>query len=98
MGRLQWKVAVLIICRPIPGPEGAFWRCRVSKISRSKVRNNQSSLPTTDPSQGKNSLAPMRAAIKALRTRLGPDHPIFVVHIDQAANDFNTLFDANAIR
>ena len=44
-------------------------------------------------SQGKNSLAPMRAAIGALRTRLGPDRPIFVTHVDQAANDFNTLFD-----
>jgi AraC-like DNA-binding protein len=44
-------------------------------------------------SQGKNSLAPMRAAIMALRARIGPDRPIFVVHIDQAANDFNTLFD-----
>jgi hypothetical protein len=44
-------------------------------------------------SQGKNSLAPMRAAIKALRARIGPDRAILVVHIDQAANDFNTLFD-----
>jgi SAM dependent carboxyl methyltransferase len=44
-------------------------------------------------SQGKNSLAPMRAAIKALRARLGPDRPILVTHIDQAANDFNTLFE-----
>jgi S-adenosylmethionine-dependent carboxyl methyltransferase len=44
-------------------------------------------------SQGKNSLAPMRAAIKALRSRVGPVRPISVVHIDQAANDFNTLFD-----
>ena len=43
-------------------------------------------------SQGKNSLAPMRASIKILRARLGPDRPIVVVHIDQAANDFNTLF------
>jgi hypothetical protein len=43
-------------------------------------------------SQGKNSLAPMRLAIKALRVRVGPDRPIVVVHIDQAANDFNTLF------
>jgi hypothetical protein len=43
-------------------------------------------------SQGKNSLAPMRAAIKALRTRVGPARPILVVHIDQAANDFNALF------
>lgn len=44
-------------------------------------------------SQGKNSLAPMRTAIGALRARLGPDRPISVVHVDQAANDFNTLFD-----
>jgi hypothetical protein len=44
-------------------------------------------------SQGKNSLAPMRAAIKILRARLGPDRPIVVAHIDQAANDFNSLFD-----
>ena len=44
-------------------------------------------------SQGKNSLAPMRAAIQALRKRIGPDRPICVVHIDQATNDFNTLFD-----
>ena len=44
-------------------------------------------------SQGKNSLTPMRTAIKALRKRLGSDRPISVVHVDQAANDFNTLFD-----
>ena len=44
-------------------------------------------------SQGKNSLAPMRVAIKELRARVGPDRPISVVHVDQAANDFNTLFD-----
>ncbi len=43
-------------------------------------------------SQGKNSLAPMRAAIRTLRARVGPSRPILVVHIDQAANDFNTLF------
>lgn len=44
-------------------------------------------------SQGKNSLTPMRMAIRGLRTRIGPDRPICVVHVDQAANDFNTLFD-----
>jgi hypothetical protein len=44
-------------------------------------------------SQGKNSLVPMRVAIAALRTRLGPNRPISVVHVDQAANDSNTLFD-----
>src|ERR1700761_804055 len=44
-------------------------------------------------SQGKNSLAPMRVVIEALRTRVGRDRLISVVHVDQAANDFNTLFD-----
>jgi long-chain acyl-CoA synthetase len=44
-------------------------------------------------SQGKNSLAPMRTAIRTLRARLKPDRPICVVHVDQPANDFNTLFD-----
>lgn len=43
-------------------------------------------------SQGKNSLLPIRTAIKVLRSRVGPARPISVVHIDQAANDFNTLF------
>lgn len=58
-------------------------------------------LPGTDPiviadygsSQGKNSLGPMRSAIRCLRARIGSERPIFVVHVDQHANDFNTLFD-----
>jgi hypothetical protein len=44
-------------------------------------------------SQGRNSLTPIRAAIAALRTRLGPHRPICVVHVDVAENDFSTLFD-----
>jgi SAM dependent carboxyl methyltransferase len=44
-------------------------------------------------SQGKNSLVPMCAAIRGLRTRVGPNRAIFVTHVDQAANDFNTLFE-----
>ena len=44
-------------------------------------------------SQGKNSLAPMRAAIATLRTRIGPNRPIIVFHTDQQGNDFNTLFE-----
>ena len=43
-------------------------------------------------SQGKNSLAPMRSAVRCLRTRVGSGRPIAVVHVDQHANDFNTLF------
>jgi SAM dependent carboxyl methyltransferase len=43
-------------------------------------------------SQGKNSMTPMRLALKGVRTRLGPDRPVLIVHVDQAANDFNTLF------
>jgi hypothetical protein len=44
-------------------------------------------------SQGKNSLAPVGLAIKTLRSRLGPDRPIFIHHIDQPSNDFNSLFE-----
>jgi len=44
-------------------------------------------------SQGKNSLVPMRTAIRTLRSRLGPKHPVLVYHIDQPSNDFNTLFE-----
>jgi hypothetical protein len=44
-------------------------------------------------SQGKNSLAPLRIAIENLRPRLGPNRPISVFHVDQPANDFNTLFE-----
>jgi SAM dependent carboxyl methyltransferase len=44
-------------------------------------------------SQGKNSQAPMRAAVGSLRPRLAPAHPIFVYHIDQPSNDFNSLFE-----
>lgn len=44
-------------------------------------------------SQGKNSLAPVRAAIRKLRPRLSLDRPILVFHIDQPSNDFNTLFN-----
>jgi hypothetical protein len=44
-------------------------------------------------SQGKNSLSPMRVAIQCLRTRVGNERSIMVVHVDQHENDFNTLFD-----
>jgi hypothetical protein len=43
-------------------------------------------------SQGGNSLAPMRVAIKSLRQGAGPDRPICVVHNDQPGNDFASLF------
>jgi hypothetical protein len=43
-------------------------------------------------SQGKNSLAPIRVAIRCLRTRVGNERALMVIHVDQHANDFNTLF------
>jgi hypothetical protein len=43
-------------------------------------------------SEGRNSLAAMRLAIETLRRRIGLERPIFVFHIDQPANDFNSLF------
>jgi len=47
-------------------------------------------------SQGKNSQAPIRTAIRSLRPRLAPAHPIFVYHVDQPSNDFNSLFEVLA--
>jgi hypothetical protein len=44
-------------------------------------------------SQGKNSLAPMQIAIRNLRQRISPNRPIFVFHVDQASNDFNSSFE-----
>jgi hypothetical protein len=43
-------------------------------------------------SQGKNSLAPMRAAIQPLRARVGRERPIVVCHTDLPSNDFGELF------
>jgi hypothetical protein len=43
-------------------------------------------------SQGRNSLAPMRAAIRILRARAGTERPICTYHVDLPANDFNSLF------
>ncbi|MGH6903862.1 MAG: SAM-dependent methyltransferase, partial [Geminicoccaceae bacterium] len=43
-------------------------------------------------SQGHNSLAPIAAAISALRERLGPGRAISVVHTDLPDNDFGALF------
>lgn len=44
-------------------------------------------------SQGKNSLAPIGMAIRNVRARVGPNHPVCVFHIDQRSNDFNSLFE-----
>ena len=43
-------------------------------------------------SQGRNSMAPMAAAIDVLRPRIGPDRPITVSHVDLPSNDFASLF------
>ena len=44
-------------------------------------------------SQGRNSMIPMRVAIRDLRKRIGPSRPVLVFHIDQPSNDFNSLFE-----
>jgi hypothetical protein len=44
-------------------------------------------------SQGKNSQEPIGAAIRSMRPRLARAHPIFVYHVDQPSNDFNSLFE-----
>lgn len=43
-------------------------------------------------SQGRNSMAPIRRAIAALRARAGSDRPVQVFHTDLPTNDFTSLF------
>jgi len=43
-------------------------------------------------SQGRNSMAPMRAAIEAVRARCGAGKPALVFHTDLPSNDFTSLF------
>lgn len=43
-------------------------------------------------SEGRNSLAPLTAAISVLRGRIGPERAISVVHTDLPGNDFSALF------
>ncbi len=47
-------------------------------------------------SQGRNSLAPLGAAIGVLRERAGADRPLSVVHTDLPGNDFSALFQTIA--
>jgi SAM dependent carboxyl methyltransferase len=44
-------------------------------------------------SEGGNSLTPLRAAIRVLRERFGPERAITAIHIDLPANDFSSLFE-----
>src|SRR5678815_4091570 len=43
-------------------------------------------------SEGRNSIAPLAAAIGALRARVGPEHAISIVHTDLPESDFSALF------
>jgi hypothetical protein len=47
-------------------------------------------------SQGKNSLAPITVAVETLRRRVPRDRPVLIFHVDQPANDFNSLFEVLA--
>jgi len=47
-------------------------------------------------SEGQNSLAPMTAAIGAIRERVGTERSIFIFHIDVPGNDFTALFETLA--
>jgi SAM dependent carboxyl methyltransferase len=69
----------------IPMLEEAAWRVALESSDRPIVIADYGS------SDGKNSLAPMRAAIKVLRERIGRERPIIVCHTDLPGNDFSTL-------
>ena len=71
----------------LPYLEKAAQSCTLSPGSNAIVIADYGS------SQGKNSLSPMHVAIRCLRTRVGNERCLMVVHVDQHANDFNALFD-----
>jgi hypothetical protein len=71
----------------LPYLEKAAQSCTLSPGSNAIVIADYGS------SQGKNSLSPMHVAIRSLRTRVGNERCLMVVHVDQHANDFNALFD-----
>ena len=79
----------------IPAGGGNLALPYLEKAARSctSARNDPIVIADYGSSQGKNSLAPMRAAIRCLRSRVGNERAVMVVHVDQHANDFNTLFD-----
>jgi hypothetical protein len=76
---------------------GAALALPLFERAASNVELDGSDLPVViadyGSSQGKNSLAPIQAAIRILRHRLGPHRSISVYHIDQPSNDFRTLFE-----
>jgi hypothetical protein len=60
------------------------------------VRNENLVIADYGSSQGRNSMAPMRTAISALRAKSGPDRLVQVIHTDLPSNDFSSLFQAIA--
>ena len=80
----------------IPAGGGSLALPYLEKAARSCVLSPGSNaivIVDYGSSQGKNSLSPMHAAIRCLRARIGNERSVMVVHVDQHANDFNTLFD-----
>ncbi len=78
-------------------PGGAALAIPLLEKAVSKIELDQNDPPIViadyGSSQGKNSLVPVQVAIRGLRQRVGPNRPISVFHIDQASNDFNSLFE-----
>src|SRR4051794_15726167 len=48
-------------------------------------------------SEGRNSMAPMSAAIRTLRMRIGSERAVSVFHTDLPENDFAALFQTLAV-
>jgi SAM dependent carboxyl methyltransferase len=83
----------------LPARGGAFAVPHLEDAARAvRLANTSDPIVLADygSSQGRNSFAPMRVAIAALRERVGAERPILVYHEDLPANDFNALFAALA--
>jgi SAM dependent carboxyl methyltransferase len=75
---------------------GAFYALSLFEAAAAKISldgDHPVVIADYGSSQGKNSLAPIRAAVNTLRSRIGPVRPIMVYHADLPVNDFRSLFD-----
>lgn len=66
-----------------------LWRDALKDVA---ITDRRVTIVDYGSSEGRNSLAPIGAAIESVRARTGAKTPISVIHTDLPGNDFSTLF------
>lgn len=66
-----------------------LWRDALKNVA---ITDRRVTIVDYGSSEGRNSLAPIGAAIESVRARTGAQTPVSVIHTDLPGNDFSTLF------